>query len=267
VLDEAAGPKSATGSATPPRGGSSPIEHRELLVRSDPSDLSDLVDARDRLARIAELLAGRGDLRGVFPLIYHFGLSAVVAARDGGRFRDPTWVERFDVAFARRYLTDLHRYLRGDQPSPPWRAMYLRIDAGTAGVAGAAANALNAHLVNDLPQALHESRVRPHHVLDYQRLSSLIWDAAPAAVAAIRDAYGVDLAPMLGTGAATWPAEALAGARAATQERRFLAVTRAAFAHGIALVNPLARPVVRWHISAQWCALAAVAATFAPSTG
>jgi hypothetical protein len=249
------------------RGGPTPAEHGELLALSDARPMRDLSDARDRVARVAEILAGRADARGIFPLIYRIGLDAVVAARDGGRFRDPAWVERFDAAFVRRYLDGLHRHLRGEAPAAAWRTMYVRIDAGTASIVGTVADALTAHLINDLPEALHESRVRPYHVVDYQRLSSLIWRTGPAALSAIRDTYGVDLAPLLDAGALTWPVDALTGRPGATQEQLFFAVTRAGFAHGMALVNPLARPLVRAQIAGQWRALAAVAATFAPPTG
>lgn len=254
-------------SSAAPRRGPSAAEHGELLALTDARPMVDLLDARARVARVAEILAGRADARGVFPLIYGIGLDAVVAARAEGRFRDPAWVERFDVAFVRRYLDGLHRHLRGEEPMAAWRAMYVRIDAGAASIAGTVADALNAHLINDLPEALHESRVRAYHVLDYQRLSSLIWRTAPAALSAIREAYGVDLAPLLDAGVLTWPVDALAGRPAATQEQLFFAVTRSGFAHGLALVNPLARPVVRAQIAGQWRALAVVAATFAPPTG
>jgi hypothetical protein len=53
--------------------------------------------------------------------------------------------------------------------------------------AQALAAALNAHLISDLPEALHASDVRAYHVVDYLTMSRLIWRTAPDTIAAIKD--------------------------------------------------------------------------------
>ena len=118
-------------------------------------------------------------------MIYRIGLDEVVAALQGGRFSNPDWVQTFDVAFAKRYLDNLHRHLREQQATPPWYQAYRRADVQTASVTTILAAALNAHLITDLPEALHVSGVRYKHAVDYHTLSGLIWATAPNAITAI----------------------------------------------------------------------------------
>jgi hypothetical protein len=232
-----------------PGGGLDRVEHAQLLALSDIQDLRELCDARMRVAAIADTLAERTDPRGVFPLIYRIGLDAVAAAVDEGRLKDPDWVQTFDVAFAGRYLDNLHRHLRRERTTPPWAVVYSRVGADTASIAGTTAAALNAHLISDLPEALHASGVRAHHVFDYQTLSGLIWQTVPIAITAIEACYGADLSPLHHAQPLTWPVTALTGRIPATQEQLFHSITRIAFAQGLALCNPLARPLVRAQIA------------------
>ncbi|KUH85596.1 MULTISPECIES: DUF5995 family protein [unclassified Mycobacterium] len=225
-------------------------EHASLLTLSDIRTLGGLRDAASRVAAIADILAERRDPRGVFPLIYRIGLEAVAAAVEDGRFRDPDWVQTFDVAFAGRYLDNLHRHLCQARTTPPWAAANRHVDTDPAAIAGAVAAALNAHLISDLPEALHASSVRARHVFDYQTLSRLIWQTAPAAIAEIERRYGTDLSPLYYAPPLTWLDTALPGGVPDSQERLFHSITGLAFAQGLALANPLARPLIRAQIAA-----------------
>src|SRR5262249_38984764 len=140
------------------------VKQAQLLALTDIRGLRDLCDARYRVAAIAGTFAQPADPRGVFPLIYRIGLDAFAAALDEGRLRDPEWVQTFEIAFASRYLDNLHRHLAKHKTTPQWAAVYSRIDDDTATITGTLAAALNAHLVSDLPEALHASDVRAHHV-------------------------------------------------------------------------------------------------------
>jgi hypothetical protein len=88
-------------------------------------------------------------------------------------------VQTFEIAFASRYLDNLHRHLAKAKPTPAWEAVYRGIDIDTATVTGTLVAALNAHLIDDLPEALHASDVRTYHVADFFTLSRLIWRTAP----------------------------------------------------------------------------------------
>jgi len=229
--------------------GTGQTNRAQLLALSDIRDLDDLGDARSRVATIANVFAQRGDLRGVCPLIYRIGLDAIAAALDEGRFRDAEWVQRFEIAFASRYLDNLHRHLAKAETTPPWAAVYNRVDNGTATVTGTLAAALNGHLISDLPEALHASDVRAYHLVDYYTMSRLIWRTAPDTIAAIKDFYRSDLSPLYHNEFRIWPTTVIGGRIPSSREQLFHSVTGVAFARGRAMANPLTRPLIRAQIA------------------
>jgi hypothetical protein len=221
----------------------------KLLTLTDTRGLRDLGDARRRVAAIAFMLAERSDPRGAFPLIYRIELEAVVAALDEGRLTDPEWVQAFETALARRYLDNLHRHLTEKKTTPPWAAADHHADNEKATITGPLAAAINAHLISDLPEALHASGVRAHHFADFFTLSRLIWGTAPDAIAAVKGWYGSDLSPLYRARLPIWPITVLNGRVPSGQERLFHSVTGIAFARGCAMANPLARPLIRAQIA------------------
>jgi hypothetical protein len=229
--------------------GSDQVNQAQLQALSDIRGLGDLCDARSRVATIGDVFAQRGDPRGVFPLIYRIGLDTVAAALDEGRFRDPEWVQTFEIAFASRYLGNLHRHLTKAKTTPPWAAVYNRVDNDTAALAGTLAAALNAHLISDLPEALHASDVRAYQVVDYFTMSRLIWRTAPDTIAAIKDCYRSDLSPLYHNEFHIWPVTLLSGRVPSSAEQLFHSITGIAFARGRAMANPLARPLIRAQIA------------------
>jgi hypothetical protein len=235
--------------------GSDQVNQARLLGLSDIRGLGDLSDASSRVATIAGVFAQPGDPRGVFPLIYRIGLDAVAAALDDGRFKDPEWVQTFEIAFASRYLDNLHRHLAKDKTTLPWAAVYNRVDNNTATITGTLAAALNAHLISDLPESLYASDVRAHHVVDFFTMSRLIWSTAPDAIAAVESSYNADLSPLCCAQSQIWPVIVLAGRVPSSQEQLFHSITSVAFARGYAMANPLARPLIRAQI-ASWSRVA-----------
>jgi hypothetical protein len=85
---------------------------------------------------------------------YQRTTTAVGKAILDGVFEDPAWVEEWDVAFARLYLTAYDAHVGGGTPSRPWR---IAFDA-PAGLQPLRQVLLgnNAHVNYDLPQALLE---------------------------------------------------------------------------------------------------------------
>jgi hypothetical protein len=225
------------------------MNQAQLLALSDIRGLDDLCDARSRVATIAGVCAQRADPRGVFPLIYRIGLDAIASALDEGRFRDAEWVQRFEIAFASRYLDNLHRHLAKAQTTPPWAAVYNRVGNDTAAITGTLAAALNAHLISDLPEALHASDVRAYHVVDYYTMSRLIWRTAPDTIAAIEGCYGSDLSSLYQNEFHIWPITVIGGRIPSSREQLFHSITGIAFARGRAMANPLARPLIRAQIA------------------
>lgn len=107
--------------------------------------VSDMQARLDRLppdqAHLAEFLS-----------TYQRTTLAVGKAVDAGGFEDPTWVERWDVAFAELYVTALDLHLGTGTPSRPWR---LAFDApADLPALRHVLLGINAHVNYDLPQAL-----------------------------------------------------------------------------------------------------------------
>jgi hypothetical protein len=223
----------------------------DLLALTDIRGLSDLHEAHRRVAEVADIFTGLADLRGVFPLVYRFGLDAVTAALDEGRLIDVQWAQTFEIAFVSRYLDNLHRHLTMQQTTPAWTAVYRGIDDHTVTVARTLATALNAHLISDLPDALRTSDVRAYHVVDFFTLSRVIWRTAPDTIVAVKDSYGTDLSSLYDAPFQIWPVSALGGRVPSSREQLFHSITAMAFARGRAMANPLVRPLIRTQIAAH----------------
>jgi len=112
-----------------------------------------LDDVLARMRRSLEPLEARRSPLRHFLATYYRTTQAVGGAIAAGRFEDPGWVERWDVAFADLYLDALEAHLRDPaEPSRPWRLAF----AAPAGLPQLrhVLLGINAHINYDLPQAL-----------------------------------------------------------------------------------------------------------------
>ena len=101
--------------------------------------------------RLDTMPAERGE-QARFLGTYRRTTEAVGSAVAAGDFEDPSWVEKWDVAFARFYLDALDADLTGARVPRPWR---LAFDAPpTASPLVHVLLGINAHINNDLPRAL-----------------------------------------------------------------------------------------------------------------
>ncbi len=115
-----------------------------------PASIADVMARMEqRLHRLPERLSHQQ----VFLSTYQRTTRAVGAAITQGLFEDPSWVERWDVAFANLYLTALDAELTGEGSVPrPWRLAFAaapELPALRHVLLG-----INAHVNYDLPQAL-----------------------------------------------------------------------------------------------------------------
>ena len=107
----------------------------------------------DMRARLGRLPADQA-ARAAFLETYLRTTEAVGTAVNAGFFEDPDWVRRWDVAFARLYLSAHDAHLAGDtgQVPRPWRLAFTApadLPALRHVLLG-----INAHVNYDLPQAL-----------------------------------------------------------------------------------------------------------------
>jgi hypothetical protein len=145
------------------------------------AERSDSIEAVvSRLERVLDTLK-EGDANRHFLSTYLRTTMAVQDAVLAGRFADPEWVERLDVAFAQLYLDAIETYQAGGDPSGPWQVAFTA--AGLDGSLPPLRHVLlgiNAHINYDLPRALLEvmtdadfddpeviaARKRDHEVID-----------------------------------------------------------------------------------------------------
>jgi hypothetical protein len=105
----------------------------------------------ERMQRLFAPLESAGDPKRFFLSTYARTTAAVRDELAAGTFRDPGWVERWDVAFAEQYLDALEAHGRGDPAPLPWQAAF---DAGDLPPLRHVLLGMNAHINFDLPQAL-----------------------------------------------------------------------------------------------------------------
>jgi hypothetical protein len=159
---------------------------RRLIALSDPAQVADLDDARDKVSAIADTFVRYGDYRGAFPLTYRLGLAAIADSVARNEYRNPRWVQAFDLDFVRRYLGNLHGHLTGARVSKPWKRHY-ELSAGTAcGLERVTAAASNVHLTVDLAETLAAATSGPQHLDDYLMISGQIIETAGQAMAAVQ---------------------------------------------------------------------------------
>jgi hypothetical protein len=108
-----------------------------------------------RMTAQLDELRQAGDARAAFHATYLRTTRAVADALRADAFLDGSWVERWDVAFARLYLDALDAARRGDPVPRPW-AVAFAAAAGDRSLPTLqhVLLGMNAHINYDLPQAL-----------------------------------------------------------------------------------------------------------------
>jgi hypothetical protein len=108
-----------------------------------------------RMEGLLEPLEARGDPARFFLATYLRTTRAVAEELERGGFRDPAWVERWDVAFADLYLDAVEDVEAGRHPPGPW-AVAFGAGAGADGLPPLrhVLLGMNAHINYDLAQSL-----------------------------------------------------------------------------------------------------------------
>jgi Family of unknown function (DUF5995) len=78
----------------------------------------------EQLEEVIERARREKSRLGYFAALYRNVTSRVNEGILAGNFEDGACMERFDVAFANRYLDALERYQRGEEPSKCWRTTF-----------------------------------------------------------------------------------------------------------------------------------------------
>ncbi len=132
--------------------------------------------------REARLLAA-ADARRYFHSTYLRTTRAVAAAIGDGAFRDPAWVERWDVAFAGLYVAAFDQYERAGTAPGPWQTAFDEAASGTLPPLRHTLLGMNAHINFDLPQALiavispadfDDATVLADRAADHERIDGIL---------------------------------------------------------------------------------------------
>jgi Family of unknown function (DUF5995) len=91
------------------------MNKREL---SQPSSIDEVIEHLDEIIRWS---IDEGSRVGYFAALYRGVTEKVRDGIAGGRFEDPDRMERFDIAFAARYLDAVSTFRAGGKPTRSWR--------------------------------------------------------------------------------------------------------------------------------------------------
>ncbi len=164
-----------------------------------------------RMEALLRPMQAAGDPRRFFHATYLRTTRAIRDALRAGRFSDPDWVERWDVAFAALYLDALDADSAGAPVPGPW-AMAFRTgrEQPSAPALRHVLLGMNAHINYDLPQALLVVISSPEFTdpallarrrADHQRIDEVLSqrvgaEDAELAAAGPRSAVDAALAPL-----------------------------------------------------------------------
>jgi hypothetical protein len=107
-----------------------------------------------RMEGLLEPLEVSGDPGRFFLATYLRTTRAVAEELDRGGFRDPVWVERWDVAFADLYLDAVTDAQAGRRPPEPWAVAFGAGDRDGLPPLRHVLLGMNAHINYDLAQSL-----------------------------------------------------------------------------------------------------------------
>jgi len=171
-------------------------EQRQLRALANSAGVDSASGLKARIDAIAALLSGAGDQRGLFAVVYARITERAKASLGEGAYADPAWAERLMVAFGQRYLDNLAAHLDGAKPTPAWERYYALAAQGDVPVE-ALAQAITAHLVDDLPRSLADVGSGPDQRADFMHFGQLLLQSYGALVDDVRRTYGVDAEPLL----------------------------------------------------------------------
>ena len=190
----------------------------------------------ERMEALLGPLEEAGDARRFFHATYLRTTRAVRDALRAGRFADPEWVERWDIAFADLYLDALRADSDGGVVSRPWAIAFRAArEQPSAPALRHVLLGLNAHINYDLPQALlavisarefGDPAITGRRRADHQRIDDVL-----------SGQVGAEDEELARTGAARSPVDTLLGPVNQAASRRFLRESRIKVWHNAVALN------------------------------
>ncbi|MFD6357983.1 DUF5995 family protein [Nocardia tengchongensis] len=244
VAAEPAVPSGSAGIVAPAETGAAraltAAENAELVALSDPSTVTDLHDGQRRMERVAEILSGAQDRRGIFAIFYRNILRDANPVLDQGNFDDPEWARAVSAEFFRIYLVNLRAHLTGGTVSPEWTRYYDLAADPSRSAGRVAAAALDAHLHIDFPEAIAATGTRADHARDFFAIGDSLIAIANNITADLDAVYGAKLADFFHAYFVGPAVDSVLGENT-TSYVMFQSVRGISFANGLALGSPALR--------------------------
>lgn len=169
----------------------------QVLELSSTDNLGDEYDVQDRIENIAAIFRESKDPRGIFAIVYRLITNNAVESVDEGLYEHPQWTRKLIIAFARRYLENLHAHLSNEQPSPQWKKYYTLAQNCAVGYGRTLGVAIATHLMVDLPYALNDVDSVAHHEDDFILFGEVSLRIFPDLIRDMQAVYQTDVSQLL----------------------------------------------------------------------
>ena len=113
-------------------------------------DLNNFDDVLQELDRIVATTTGENSPHGVFAWVYRRTTAKIEEGVRENRFEEPVRMEKFDVAFARRYIEAFYNYREGKPVSMSWKVAFSAAENRESIIMQHLLLGMNAHINLDL---------------------------------------------------------------------------------------------------------------------
>lgn len=218
--------------------GLSKTDYDRLLFLSDTSNTVSDSAVLNILGEITEIFASNDDLRGLFPAVYHqTTIQAYNSIQNEPEvYADLVKVRKIVVAFAKRYLYNLHNHQKGKEVEYHWKEYYRLTNTRQPRVR-IAASGVNAHLTVDLPRSIYDVNGTQAFKDDYIRFGGALILATPFIVSSLQDNFDTDMGYLFNGLFAGPILDALFG-EGFTTDLAFSFIREEAFENGMDLLKP-----------------------------
>ncbi len=140
--------------------------------------LRSIRDVEQALARLNSVL-----LRTNLEPLVNFNHTYLVITRNvrqavvADKFEHPTFLHNFDTRFAHYYFVALRSYVESKPAAPAWQSAFDAARGNEVSPLIAMSLGVNAHVNNDIPQVLVDTKASGIHLADYNLVNDIIKDS------------------------------------------------------------------------------------------
>ncbi|MDB5227608.1 MAG: hypothetical protein JWN78_1801 [Bacteroidota bacterium] len=168
-------------------------EMSELLQLSDTSNMTSELMVEDKLSRITHIFQIHNDNRGLFPLVYEQTTHQALLSlkNEPEKYTDIKKAKAITIAFAKRFLFNLHDHLTGKETEYHWKNYYTLCFSHQSQLRILCAG-LNAHLTVDLARSVYDVNGRVDFKNDYIKFGEALVKASPFIIDELDKQYHVE---------------------------------------------------------------------------